>query len=151
MELSKIEKLLDTYFEGETTLEDERVLMDFFTNQPVPNHLLIYKPIFVGLAAERKEKLAKPVPFLKEDSRQKNLMWKYGIVGGIALAIGLGSFFIKQPESHLTPEEQEALTAFENSKQALQLLSENLNKGTKHLHMVNEFEMAKNKILKTDN
>lgn len=151
MELDKIEKLLDAYFEGETSVEEEEVLMDFFLNQNVPNHLLIYKSIFVGLAAARKEKLEKPISFLEEENGYKNPMWKYGIAAGIVLAIGVGSFFINKPESQLSSEEQEALTAFENSKQALQFISEKLNKGTQHLLVVNEFEIAKNKFLKTEN
>lgn len=146
MELNKIEKLLDAWFEGETTLREEEILMNFFLNKNVPNHLLQYKPIFIGLMAERKEKLEKPIPFSETEKPKKPANWKYGVTAGIILAIGVGSFFINPSGSKLTPEEQEALTAFENSKEALQLISEKLNKGTKHLTLVNEFEIAKNKI-----
>ena len=53
MELDKIEKLLTDYFEGNTSLQDEVLLMDYFNNQKVADHLLQYKPIFIGLAAAK--------------------------------------------------------------------------------------------------
>lgn len=147
MELSKIEKLLDAYFEGETNLEEEQVLMDFFCTQKVPVHLLQYKPIFIGLAAAREEKSSVSLDFLEEKPSKRNFSWKYA-VAVVLILIGIGSVYISQPK--LSAEEEEALAAFENSKEALRFLSENLNKGTKHLALVDEFEIAKNKVFETE-
>lgn len=146
MELNKIEKLLESWFEGQTTLQEEAVLMDFFLNENVPQHLLQYKPIFVGLSAARKEKMEKPVMVFEREKTGKTPVWKYGIAAGLVLALGVGSFYLSGPNPELTPEEQEALAAFEQSKEALRFLSENINKGTKHLALVDEFEIAKNKV-----
>lgn len=68
MELAKIEQLLNAYFEGETNLEDEKILRNYFLNENVPTHLLQYKPIFVGLEAARKERLQKEIDLPKPET-----------------------------------------------------------------------------------
>ena len=42
----KIDELLDKYFEGETSCEEERELRRFFTEGEVPEHLQTYRPLF---------------------------------------------------------------------------------------------------------
>ena len=46
MELARIEKLLDKYFEGETTISEEKELKVYFTGETVPSHLEKYKDLF---------------------------------------------------------------------------------------------------------
>lgn len=41
-----IDELLERYFEGETSAEDERRLRSFFASDGVPEHLVAYKPLF---------------------------------------------------------------------------------------------------------
>lgn len=48
----KIEELLDKYFEGETSCEEERELRRFFTEEKVPEHLQTYRPLFAYLTQE---------------------------------------------------------------------------------------------------
>jgi len=48
----KIDELLDKYFEGETSCEEERELRRFFTEEEVPEHLQTYRPLFVYLDKE---------------------------------------------------------------------------------------------------
>ena len=47
-----IEQLLEHYFEGRTTAEDEAYLRHFFTTGDVSEHLGIYKPLFVYIEKE---------------------------------------------------------------------------------------------------
>lgn len=69
----KIDELLDKYFEGETSCEEERRLRRFFTEEEkVPEHLLVYRPLFVYLDKEavsvtRKEAVSTITP--KENNR----------------------------------------------------------------------------------
>jgi|SRR5690554_571790 len=140
MELDKINKLLEAYFEGSTSLEDETILMDYFNNHKVADHLLQYKPIFVGLSAARNESSSKD--FKLEKSASKFIKpWWYAVAGMVVLAVGIGSLFLSRPQ--LSQEEKEALIAFEKSKKALMMLSENLNKGTQQLSFVNQFSETK--------
>ena len=41
-----IEELLDRYFEGETSADEERELRRFFASDHVPDHLSAYRPMF---------------------------------------------------------------------------------------------------------
>lgn len=41
-----IDELLDRYFEGETSAEEEREIRVFFSSGSVPEHLAAYKPLF---------------------------------------------------------------------------------------------------------
>ena len=47
MDYKYIEQLIDRYFEGETTLEEERILREFFGGD-VPEHLRKWQPLFVA-------------------------------------------------------------------------------------------------------
>ena len=144
MELAKIEQLLNAYFEGETKLEDEKILRDYFLNENVPTHLLQYKPIFVGLEAARKERLQKEIDLPKPETTAFT-NWKYIAVAILVLSFLVGGVYFSH-SNKLTPEEKEALAAFEESKKAMLLLSQNLNKGTERLSLVNQFSNAKDKV-----
>ena len=39
----KIEELIDRYFEGQTSCEEERELRSFFTQENVPESLQVYR------------------------------------------------------------------------------------------------------------
>ncbi|WP_139855719.1 hypothetical protein [Aequorivita sinensis] len=144
MELAKIEQLLVAYFEGETNLQDEKTLRDYFLNENVPTHLLQYKPIFIGLEAARKERFQKEIDLPKPETAAFT-NWKYIAVALLVLSFLVGGVYFSQ-SNKLTPEEKEALAAFEESKKAMLLLSQNLNKGTERLTLVNQFSTAKNKV-----
>ena len=146
MEVDRIDDLLKLYFEGNTTLAEEALLMDYFNNQKVAGHLLEYKPIFIGLAAAKQESSSKVFQLEEEAPVGKNHTWRYAVAVLFLVAFGIGSFFLAP--SQMTEEEQEALTAFEESKKAMIFLSENLNKGVKQLSYVNQFGKATNKVWK---
>lgn len=50
-----IEELLNKYFDGDTTCEEERELRRFFTQETVPEHLKEYSPLFAFLDKENKQ------------------------------------------------------------------------------------------------
>ncbi len=143
MESNNIRKLLDAYFEGNSTLNEEAVLMDYFNNHRVADHLLQYKPIFVGLGAAKKEQSNREFQLPEPPTRGLYKPWRYAIASIFVIAFGLGIFFNSQ--SQVSQEEKEALLAFENSKKAMIFLSEKFNKGTEQLSYVEEFTIAKDK------
>ena len=55
MELANIESLLDFYFEGETSLDQEKILRNYFSSANVAPHLMAYQGLFVGLKNAQKE------------------------------------------------------------------------------------------------
>ncbi len=42
-----IEQLLEEYFNGETSIEEEKILRTFFCQESVPEHLVQYRDLFV--------------------------------------------------------------------------------------------------------
>src|SRR5690554_6989977 len=88
--------------------------MDYFCNRHVANHLFQYTPIFIGLSAARKEQSKRSFE-IPESGTAKNMIWRYAVAGALVVTIGIGSFFLSNPG--MSAEEQEALTAFENSKE----------------------------------
>jgi len=47
MEDNNIHKLLERYWQCETSLEEERLLQDFFSGDSIPEELNRYKPLFI--------------------------------------------------------------------------------------------------------
>lgn len=144
MESVKIKQLLEAYFEGDTSISEEKMLQDYFNNEAVADDLVQYKPLFAGLKAAKAERSTKTLK-LPEHSKPKNIKtWWYGVAAMLVVAFGVGSFFFTQP--HYSQEEKEALAAFEESKKAMLLLSKNLNKGTEQLTFVGQFGKTTDKI-----
>ncbi|MDX1463846.1 MAG: hypothetical protein R3359_12375 [Marinirhabdus sp.] len=144
MELTRIESLLEAYFEGHTSLEDEKILADYFSSPDVAPHHKAYVPMFAAFSNCREEVLEKEVELPKETS--SNSKWWIGIAASAVIAIGVAGFVFQEPG--MTAEEKEALAAFHKTKEAFQLLSESFNEGAEELTYVSKFAETKNKILK---
>ncbi|NND62568.1 MAG: hypothetical protein HKN48_05195 [Flavobacteriaceae bacterium] len=157
MELAKVETLLESYFEGQTSLEQENELRAFFATEEIPAHLTVYKPMFEGFQLAATESSQKE--FQIPDTKKKSRYWTFGIAASFAVMAGIASFMFSQ--QGLSQEEQEALAAFKKTKEVMFLFSENLNKGTEsvahldeftkgtsNIALINEFTESKNRILK---
>ncbi|MDT0554717.1 hypothetical protein [Patiriisocius hiemis] len=157
MELAKVKKLLDNYFEGKTTLQEEKALQSYFTSDFVSPEVKAYKPLFKGFAdaAQETSNLKVNLPTAKKRSFKA---W-YSVAAILLVTLTLGGIYFSQPT--LSKEEQEALAAYQKAQDAMYLLSHSLNKGTQNLTYINKFEegaenlaiinqftKTKNKILK---
>ncbi len=94
-EIKYIEKLLRNFFEGITTIAEEKTLYQFFNGNNVPGYLLKYKPVFeyfeTGLASELNHVESKytvlPVP-----GRNRWKLW-IGIAASLVLIVtGIGLY-----------------------------------------------------------
>ena len=135
MELAEIEKLLEVYFKGETTLGEEQLLHEFFASKQVPGHLEVYRPMFMAFGAAKEETIGKAIELpLSRTSRY----WKWSIAASMVALLGISGFmYFNNPG--LSQEEQEALAAYEKTRETMMLLSENFNKGTDAVLHLNEF------------
>lgn len=101
-----IEELLNKYFEGETTCNEERELRKFFSENQVPEHLKCYCPLFMFLDAEVKQQ--QPV---ESPAQKKKVSWRKHIIhsfGGLAAALlllfgiaGISKHFNPLPENYV--------------------------------------------------
>ena len=73
-----IDELLNRYFEGETSSEEERELRAFFTSGNVPDRLAVYTPMFTYLEEEsRKERQPDEalIPMRKRWRKRRHLLY----------------------------------------------------------------------------
>lgn len=84
----KIDELLNRYFEGETSCEEERELRRFFTEEQVPESLEMYRPLFVCLD---KEVRAHQSHLLTPKRRLYYIMGS--IAAGLLLLIGIANLW----------------------------------------------------------
>lgn len=142
MELNRIKDLLESYYESTTSLEQEKELRDYFNSDEVPVELQEHKLLFTSFRNAREEKSVREINWPLKKSR-KIKSWWYAAAAILLIAFGLGSMHFSQVQ-----QEQEAVIALKQTREAMLFLSENLNKGAEHLVIVNQFEIAKDKILK---
>ncbi len=155
MELVNIEKLLDKYFEGETTLSEEKELRTYFTREHIPSHLEKYKDMFQYFSNESQ------ITSIHIDNAvsSTNIPWYtwLGVAASIVLIVGLFmTNIIPGMDTEQTPLltlEQDLGTyedpqlALQKTKEVLNLVSQFMNEGKKDLVYLNEFENAKKKLV----
>ena len=143
MELSKIEALLDQYFEGVTTLEEEQIIKEYFSNQQVAPHLEQYKLIFSYFEEERKLKIIE-----KTAIKKKPLLQIISIAASVVVLLSVATFaYYDQPQQDLGTFDDPEI-AFRETQKALNMLSGNVNKGIRSVEYVEEYENSKNLIFK---
>jgi len=146
MELSNIEKLLEKYFEGETTLSEEKELKVYFTGESVPSHLERYKDLFQFFANESQVTATSEVQL--STNKVPWYTW-IGVAASIALVVGL---FIKDVPPGADPEGvygtyDDPEIALQKTKEALDLVARLMNEGKKDLVYLNEFDTAKKDLV----
>ncbi len=149
MELHKIEKLLEHYFEGNSSTDDEKLLKDYFSSSNVAQHLKQYQPLF-GFFQEAKQETFTQQITLK--TKKRNSVKWLSIAASLAVLIGAGLYLFtnndgeNQVEGLGTFDNPEI--AFQETQKALQLLSTNVNVGIESVKYVNEYQKSKNLIFK---
>ena len=134
MELAKIESLLETYFDGNTTLEEESTLRNYFANEEVADHLAPYKSLFASLSVAKEEVSQRELQ-LPETARSSRGMW-YSIAASVAIVLGVAGFMFSN--SGISQDEKDALMALNKTKETMLMFSNNLNKGTESMFVLSE-------------
>ena len=144
MDYNNIRKLLDKYWEGESSIEEESQLRSFFSGEDIPEDLKPYQPLFQFFQLEQDKNLnvdfdqrliqelkSSEKPPAKVRSLPYYLM-RVAAVGILLISIYFvgqqwsdGSYNTVAETEEMTPEEVYAQT-----KEALLLVSAKLNKGT---------------------
>lgn len=153
MKTNEIKQLLDTFYRGESTIEEENHLRKFFTGD-VPTDFEEEKEYFIQIIGlEKKSKQEIPhnleenldqwfnsleAPIHKPINRTIRFIW--GSIAGVAAMLALVWIFHSRPapaptealtaETTLTEEQKEELVL------ALEMVSYNLNKGIQSLEEI---------------
>ncbi|WP_298486593.1 hypothetical protein [uncultured Maribacter sp.] len=141
MELHKIEKLLEKYFEATATVAEEETLRTYFSQDNVAKHLETYKPMFQYFSTAKEEQFTKQLPLKANKNYYKWL--SVAAVGVIVFSLYFGNLYQEKQA-----EQEEALYAYNETKKALDLLAQNFSKGTRKVAYLNQFEQTKQKLYK---
>jgi hypothetical protein len=160
MVLDNIEKLLEKYDNGETTLQEEQQLKNYFTQETVAPHLEVYKPMFQYFVITQEEQFTKDIP-LKPSKTYALYKW----ISVAAVAVLMFGIYT-QVNKPVEPTDDQLL-AYNQTMDALNLVSsqfkkgnENMNtlglmsssfnKGTENIAYINQFSNTTNKIFKNE-
>lgn len=157
MDLHEVEKLLEKYWQCETSLEEEQKLRDFFASGTIPSSHQGAGELFQFLQAEKEKTLSKSFEsaVTKQLRRRQGgkviQMIGYGnlarIAAGIVVVVA-ATFLIRQEIRKSYPKElqdtySDPKMAFEETKRALEMISNSFGKAKKEaskMQMLNEAE-----------
>lgn len=149
MALDRIEILIEKYFEGETSIAEEKELKAYFSSSDVAQHLEQYKPVFGYFSQAKQEQFTASIP-LKSGRKQKRLAW-LSVAASVVVMLGIG-FFAYQNTSEPTQENLGVIDdpeiAFKETQKALALISKHVNTGIESVNYLGEYQQSKNKIFK---
>jgi len=149
MELDKIERLLERYDEGETTLAEEKILREYFLVENVPEHLKSYQLMFSFSSLQADKSFDKEPTVISRKSR-----YAWTSIAAI-LIVALGLFFFHNPSGNLNENDLGTISdeelALQKTKETLNMVSQFMNEGKSDLVYLKEFNNTKNKIIEIDN
>ncbi len=146
MEYNNIEQLLEKYFEGQTSIAEEKELTSYFSSTNVAQHLEQYKLVFDYYSQTKQQEFTQEIPL---KTKKRKVMW-LSIAASVAVLLGVATFYsLNNQQSEIeqglgtfkTPE-----IAFQETQKALQMLSQNVNVGIESVSYIKEFEVTKNRV-----
>jgi hypothetical protein len=154
MNLQRIEKLIRKYESGETSMQEEKVLHDFFSNNEVPVHLANYKKLFsffdtskselledVGFDDMIMKEIAKSELTMNPKGKSYRLYTMISVAASILIFISVGIYFQSGTQQiHFEDTYDNPELAYAETKKILMLVSGNMNTGSNELQNVAELE-----------
>lgn len=149
MEWDKIEIILEKYFRGETSIDEENELRNYFSSSNVAQHLEQYKPVFGYFSLAKEQKLMQDIPL---QSKKRNVAWLLSIAASVVVLLGIGLYgyfnydTVNQSQKLGTYDDPEV--AFRETQRALSMLSNHINTGIGSVQYIQEYDNSKNLIFK---
>lgn len=148
MKTQKVKILLEKYYKGESTIEDENALMEYFQNNDVNEDLIDDKNLFLGLYDLKNEKV--PVPDgLKKDilnrikplQKPKTIKLNFIISVAASVIIIISSLFFINHNKNLGTYDNPEL-AYLETKEALYTVSKYFNMATDAIKPIEKIETS---------
>ncbi|MDP5028292.1 MAG: hypothetical protein NWQ14_08700 [Flavobacterium sp.] len=147
MELKSVEQLLEKYFQGETTIAEEKQLKAYFSSNDMAPHLVKYQSLFGYFETQKGTQFEQKLPL--QPRKQNTVKW-IGIAASFVVLFGLATFYFypsvpnnEDLGTYDNPEE-----AFAATQKALLLVSEQVNTGMESVVYLEEYEKTKKTIFK---
>ncbi len=159
-DLNRIRVMLDRFYEGESSVDEERELQHFFRGSELPEEWRAEKDIFDAL---KESKEAIPVPDdlnrkilqrldaqIRKDARRRriSLYSLSGIAAGLLALITIYQFVLRdvKPESlaqnSLKESFDDPMEAYEEARRTLAYMSAKLSNGTRELEHIQKAGQA---------
>ncbi len=168
MNTTDIENLIEKYLEGDTSLEEEQKLRNYFLEEEVPKHLVALKAQFLyyNNAAEEyietpdfEERLMKSLDeentsdsheakTIKLETKRKSMWYSISAVAATIVIVIAAYFFIYDDEPALQNTYDNPEAAYETTRAALFYVSQKMNLGVKHCSEVSKINESVNKVFK---
>ncbi len=165
--ITKIRKLLDRFYLGETTLEEEQLLLAYFSSASVPEELIADRDLFRSLDPAGNNIVVpgglnqKILDVLDQQERKEvrtrriSIFSLSGLAAGLLVVIALYVGYFRDGQSDLLAS-QELTDTYENpqdayaeAKRALTYVSAKLNAGTSELERVKQVSKTTSDPLKS--
>ncbi len=159
MDTNRIRQLLARYFEGATTLDEERTLRDCFTgDQPIEEDLIPYRAFFNLLdqnllsPAENEAletKIMNRIMSLETNGEKKTRMPLRHLLmaASIAMAIGLSVILVNQfRHQQVKDTYNDPQLAYQETQKALMYISQKMNRGLEPLNNVSKINTGTDQL-----
>ena len=164
--IAEIRKLLDRFYTGETTLEEEKILQDYFSSSSMPEELMPDRDLFRSLG-NASDSVAVPEGLNQKildviDNQEKKVVRTRrisvfslsGLAAGLLVVIALyvGYFRADKPEMlayQMTDTYENPQDAYEEARRTLAFVSAKLNTGTSGLEHVKQVSKTASDPLKS--
>ena len=152
MNQQHIKILLEKYFEGETTLQEETQLAQYFQQENIAEDLATYKPLFqfydqqknITPSDEFDQKIQQKTPPIAIEGKRSRTLRMYRTIGRVAAVVALSFLTYQAYEYYISPKQnnpnyivldnaEDAETAYKEIKAALMLVSSKMSEGTEKI------------------
>jgi len=151
MDTRQIKTLLEKYFDGKTTLQDEQTLSDYFMEETIVPELLPFRQQFVLLRTLRElepcnpdfeHRLARMIDSQHEElrlDRKPKYFFRLAVAASIAVLIGISGYLIMNNLWHRERDTYEdTRLAYAEAQKTLLYVSQKMNQGIKPLSAVSK-------------
>ncbi|MDA3952407.1 MAG: hypothetical protein PF485_02100 [Bacteroidales bacterium] len=159
MDQKKVRALLEKFYNGETTLNEEKILREYFSNELIDSKFVADKDVFLYQVQENEN--LKSIPDMSNEiwnnlnnnkdhkiKTNNNLTYFYLRIAA-SIIILIGSFFLlknqvfnKQQNIQFTDSYDNPEIAYQQAKEALLYVSAVLNTGAEHLEPIAKLDIG---------
>lgn len=143
----KIKILLGKFLEAETSLQEEKILADYFQNEDVKPEWLIYKDMF-GYFEESKKEVTQQ-DFVPRTGKSRSLFVHFQKYAAVIMIAVIGTLFYYQQRSEFknlgTYDDPEV--ALQETKRVFELISYHLNSPTDEMKYLKTLEETKTQYI----
>jgi hypothetical protein len=136
MESTKISELLEKYFDAETTTAEEAQLKKYFSQTHIADEHLPYQALFSHFTVQETAE----TPIWKPITKKKPLRQWLSIAASLAILVSVG---IWQQQNN---RQREAALVYEQTKEALEMVSLNFNSGAQEISHLQTFDKTISEI-----